>query len=144
MEEQNPSTELNPERLLDSINRSIFVRAFLMSLVVHLVIVFASSFGLYKDWSVYGIQSEDYGFHIPSVIKTIKRDVAAANEEAQRQKHLEERIAEQTAEADQSSTPEPVEETESTSQPETPTPPEIEPMAPKENFSLDDMPGLSL
>ncbi len=141
METTTPQKENDPARLLEGMNRSIFIKAMLISIVVHLVFVFGSSFGLYKDWSTYGMTSEDYGFHTPSVIKTIKRDVAAAKEEAEREQKLKERMAEQQAAAAEAT---PAPEPTAAVEPETPKAPEIEPMAPKESFSLDDMPGLSL
>ncbi len=142
-------TERDPERLLDSINKSIFVKALLMSTVVHLIFVLGSSFSLYKDWAEYGISSEDNGFHTPSKIKAIKRNMAEQKEEEERQQKLEERLEQQraeAAEAEANATPEaeaPA-EPEGNAGDETPKPPEIEPMEPKGSFSLDDVPGLGL
>lgn len=153
METTTQQKENDPARLLDGINQSIFLKALMISAGVHLIFVFGTSFGLYKDWATYGMTSENYGFHTPSVMKTIKRDLVAEQEEAERQKKLDERMAEQekaAAEAAANETPEPEgeaegeEKGEAATESDTPTPPEIEPMAPKENFSLDDMPGLSL
>lgn len=138
-----PTDLREADSLLAGINRSIFFKALILSTIVHLLFMGISSFSLYKDWAEYGVRSGTHGFHTPSVIKTIKRENVQAEQEAARNQKLEERIAAQRAEAQAAAanaTPTPVPET-SMSPTEEPT---VEPLPPKQNFSLDDLPGLGL
>ena len=56
----------NPDDLLTEINKSIMGKGIAIAVVVTAVVVFGTSFGLYKDWAKYGVKT-------PSAIKAEKK-----------------------------------------------------------------------
>lgn len=142
-------TTRDPDELLLAINRSMLMRALAISVAVHAVLVFGTSFSLYRDW-------RSYGLHAPSEIKRLKRKAEEeAKETARREaaaKRAEEAAAAQAAEgakpadgAAPATTNTPPATAAGTTTPETtastntpPQAPEIAPLPPKTSFTLGD------
>lgn len=130
-----------PEALLLGINRSIFTMALVVSLAAHALVLGTTSFSLYSEWAELGIRSEEYGFHTPSILKTIRSDLAREQEDAARREREEERLAAQRERAMQEAREEDAREptpARPQNQQERPVEPEIEPL-PRRPFSLDDI-----
>ena len=75
------NANFNPDSLLKDINKSILTKGIIIALVAHAIIIFGTSFSLYRDWVAYR-DKEPVGFiKKPSTIKTIKKEekVAAAS-----------------------------------------------------------------
>jgi hypothetical protein len=145
MQENNQSQAARePEALLKSVNKSIFIKALVISAVVHFVFAGVTSFSLYKSWAKHGMFKEGYGLLSPSDIREIEEDEKKAALDAEQEAKMAARLDEQRKQAklemekkeEGQSTPEPPATEESE-----PQVPEIEPLPPKE-FSLDDLPEL--
>lgn len=138
--------EQDPEALLTRCNRSILLKALLISTVVHVGFAGVTSMSLYRDWARHGMFRDGYGLLSPSEMRVIEKDEAKEAERKARDAKMAEELQAQRAEAklavasDEAAAP-----TAAPAAPEsTPTAPEIEPLPPKESFSIDDLPGLDL
>lgn len=100
-----------PEELVAGIERSIFGRALLVSILAHAVLLGGTSLQLYTDWAKYGV-------HSPSYINSLKTQERKEAETATRKAAAEEAAAKAAATEDG----------------EQKTPPEEEPLPPKEDF----------
>jgi DNA-directed RNA polymerase subunit RPC12/RpoP len=80
----------DPEELMGEINTSIITKGVVVSLLIHLIVVGLTSFGLYADWA-------EYGFMLPVEIKAEKKRIADEERKeklaAARKKKEEERKA---------------------------------------------------
>ncbi len=141
---------VDPDSLLTNIGKSILGPAIIIAVVAHLVILFLTSFGLYRDWATYGISSQEYGFHTPTKIKQIKKDKAQAEAEQKRKEELDRKIkeeakAEEAAEAGAATNQAAKAAAPAAGKAATVpgdkkiTPPEIEPLAPADEANLDDL-----
>ena len=83
-----------PDELVVGIERSIFGRALLISVIVHVVLIGGTSMSLYKDW-------QKYGFHAPSYINAVKTQENREAEEARRKAAAEEKAAKEAAKAEE-------------------------------------------
>lgn len=93
MNEQTSTTSLatEPDDLLISSSKSIFVVALILSLVAHIAFALLTSFSLYKQWAEYGFYSDDYGIHSPSDIKTIRAEKKKEVDQAAKEKAAQEK-----------------------------------------------------
>lgn len=146
-EKSSSETELNPEALLEACNQTGFLKSLVIAAVGHIVFAGVTSFSLYADWAKYGMFRDGYGLLSPSEMKLIaKEDAKAAEKKAQEEmlaKDLEEqrkkaKLAMENEENQEEAAATPEAETASGD----PTPPEVEPLPPKKEFSLDDLPDL--
>ena len=146
--ENTNSTFARADALLKNIDKSIFVKALVISLIAHVVLTGATSVSLFRDWGTYGVKA-------PATINKIKQDAARAEEDARRKKAAEEKAALEAAKAEEArkfaetnkSTTVSAKLQSSSSQSNnrtieqsnnTKTPPEIEPLPPKKDFQLGD------
>ena len=83
-----------PDELVVGIERSIFGRALMISVIVHVVLIGGTSMSLYKDW-------QKYGFHAPSYINAVKTQENREAEEARRKAAAEEKAAKEAAKAEE-------------------------------------------
>ncbi len=83
-----------PDELVVGIERSIFGRALMISIIVHVVLIGGTSTSLYKDW-------QKYGFHAPSYINAVKTQENREAEEARRKAAAEEKAAKEAAKAEE-------------------------------------------
>jgi len=131
-----------PETLLVEIERSIFAKALVISVIAHALLLGLTSFSLFADWGKYGV-------HSPSYINAQKTKENKEREAAERKKAAEEKAAAEAAKAAAEAT----NKTAKASAPAkgkdsgTPavgagdakkTPPEVEPLPPKKDFELGD------
>lgn len=139
--------DFNADDLLKNINKSILATGIIVALIIHAVIVFGTSFGLYKDWSEYGIKK-------PSTIKQMKKEQQVAAEKERRDAEIK-RKAEEAAITASNAVPVSAKAEQSAKQMETNGKPvassdstdgnvkipEIEPLKPAstDDLSLDDM-----
>ena len=79
-----------PDDLLKTINQSILIKGLIVAAVIHVVVILGTSFGLYRDWKVYGVKS-------PSAIKQTKQENKREADEAERKAAAEQRAAERDA-----------------------------------------------
>lgn len=128
-------TNREPDELLQSISRSILLKALAVSLAIHAVVVFGTSFGLYRDWAVYGV-------HTPSTIKGLKQKAQKDADEAARRQAAEEKAAAAAADAATNAPPAAAPSASVTPPPTeaspTPQAPEVAPMPPKPTFTLGE------
>ncbi len=144
------SQNKNPDELLTGINKSILTIGIIVAIVIHAVIIFGTSFGLYKDWNEYGFGKK------PSTIKAEKKAKEVAAEKARREAEIQRKAA-AAAEVEKNAT-QVSEETKKTvdaageataDKPAdgsaTKTPPEIEPLprATTDDIGMDDL-GINL
>lgn len=143
MSDDTPNTR-DPESLLTSINRSIFLKGLLISALAHFAFLGLTSFGLYRDWAEYGLRSE-IGFHTPSNIKRLQQTRARERETAERDRREEQRRADQAARAleDEERRAQAPDATPTPAAAQPPAEPTIEPLPPRP-FSLDDLPDLDI
>ncbi|MCL1856044.1 MAG: hypothetical protein FWF84_00135 [Kiritimatiellaeota bacterium] len=87
----------DPDTLLIGTRKSMMTQGLLIALAVHAVVLFGTSFGLYKEWGEYGVYSSEHGIHSPSTIKEIKRQREKAAEEETRKAAQNARKEEQSA-----------------------------------------------
>ena len=124
---------IDPDMLIEETNRSFLPAALVFSLVLHLTLIFGTSFGLYRDWRAYGV-------HSPSTINGLKKEVQQKADAEARQKRHEEQKSQQntdkTVPAPDKDAPAP----ESAIAPavKTPTAPEVAPLPPKAGFTLGE------
>lgn len=133
-------TPREPDELLFEINRSMLLKALAISLAVHAVLVFGTSFGLYRDWSAFGM-------HTPSTIKQMKQKAMREADEAERRAAAVKKAEEaKAAEAAATNAPPaaaavPVQTAETAPAVETlatPVAPELAPLPPKAGFTLGE------
>ena len=87
----------NPDSLLKDINKSILTKGIIIALVAHAIIVFGTSFSLYRDWVAYR-DKEPVGFiKKPSTIKTIKKEEKVAADKAKREEEIKRKAEESAA-----------------------------------------------
>lgn len=80
----------NPDDLLTEINKSIMGKGIAIAVVVTAVVVFGTSFGLYKDWAKYGVKT-------PSAIKAEKKAEQVEAEKARREAEIKRKAEEAAA-----------------------------------------------
>ena len=133
-----------PEELVARIDRSIFAKALVISIVAHAALMGATSVSLFQDWM-------RYGFHSPSYINAEKtRERREAEETRRREATAEKANAEAEAkkaavETNQvAAAVEPAKQTVAAEEAaaakasEEKTPPEVEPLPPKKEFQYGD------
>lgn len=135
-----------PDTLLTEIEKSIFVKALVISIIAHIVLLAVTSVSLFIDWGTYGI-------HSPSYINAVKAKENKEAEAERRKKELEEKAAaaskgEKAAGEVKPANTAPAKEkapdakeapqSASSAKEESVTPPEIEPLPPKKEFQLGD------
>ena len=147
---------VDPDSLLANIGKSILGPAIVIAVVAHVAVLLLTSFGLYRDWATYGLSSQDYGFHTPTKIKQIKKDRAQAEAEQKRKEELDRKIKEEAKAEEAAATGgAATNQAASASAPakaasaapaagkpagdKKVTPPEIEPLAPATEASIDDI-----
>ena len=86
--------DFNPDSLLKEINKSILAKGIVIALVAHAVVVFGTSFSLYKDWAQYGIKT-------PSSIKAQKKEEQIAADKARREEEIKRKAEESAAASDE-------------------------------------------
>lgn len=141
MQTTNIGTFDRADALLKNIDKSIFVKAIVISLVAHLVLTVLTSFSLFADWKTYGVKA-------PATINKIKQDAQRAEDDARRKKAAEEKAAQEAAKAEEARK---FAETNKAARATAPTaaapaagekgakvPPEIQPLPPKKEFQLGD------
>ena len=84
--------QYDPDNLLKDINQSIMLKGLTISVLVHAVVIFGTSFSLYKDWQEYGVKA-------PSYINVEKKKQKREAEEAARIAAAEARDAQRAADA---------------------------------------------
>ena len=75
-----------PDELLTDIERSVFGRALVVSIILHAVLIGATSISLFKDWT-------EYGVHSPSWINAEKTKARKEAEETRRREEAEKKAA---------------------------------------------------
>lgn len=132
-----------PDMLLTEIERSIFVKALVISIIAHVLLLAATSFPLFADWSRYGV-------HSPSYINAQKAKENKEAEAARRKKEIEEKAeaasSEKSGEAAKADAkgaapaakPADGKAEAAAAKDEPVTPPELEPLPPKKEFQLGD------
>ena len=137
-----------PDMLLTDIERSIFAKALVISIIAHAALLGGTSFSLFADWGKYGV-------HSPSYINAQKSKENKEAEAARRKAAAEEKAAEEAKKAE-------AEKAAATAKAAAPaatnaanaakpataatpaaedgkvTPPEVEPLPPKKEFQLGD------
>ena len=136
-----------PDELISQIDRSVFAKALVASILAHAALMGATSISLFQDWA-------KYGFHSPSYINAEKARERRDAEELQRKQATLDKAREEAAEADakkaaaatnqaaQAQTATPAQPTvavqETTGESAKKTPPEVEPLPPKKEFQYGD------
>lgn len=133
-----------PEELVARIDRSIFAKALVISIVAHAALMGATSVPLFQDWM-------RYGFHSPSYINAEKtRERREAEETRRREATAEKANAEAEAKKAAGETNqvaaavEPAKQTVAAEEAaaakasEEKTPPEVQPLPPKKEFQYGD------
>ena len=133
-----------PEELVARIDRSIFAKALVISIVAHAALMGATSVSLFQDWM-------RYGFHSPSYINAEKtRERREAEETRRREATAEKANAEAEAKKAAGETnqvaaaAEPAKQTVAAEEAaaakasEEKTPPEVQPLPPKKEFQYGD------
>jgi hypothetical protein len=91
------NANFNPDSLLKDINKSILTKGIVIALVAHAIIIFGTSFSLYRDWVAYR-DKEPVGFiKKPSTIKTIKKEEKVAADKAKREEEIKRKAEESAA-----------------------------------------------
>ena len=146
------STEnFNPDSLLKDINKSILTKGIVIALVAHAIIIFGTSFSLYRDWVAYR-DKEPVGFiKKPSTIKTIKKEEKVAADKAKREEEIKRKAEESAALASNAAPAQASAQTKADAPADakaadakadgTVKPPEIQPLKPAstDEISLDDI-----
>ena len=133
-----------PDELIANIDRSIFAKALVISIIAHAALMGATSVSLFQDWM-------RYGFHSPSYINAEKtRERREAEETRRREATAEKANAEAEAKKAAGETNqvaaavEPAKQTVAAEEAaaakasEEKTPPEVEPLPPKKEFQYGD------
>ena len=81
-----------PDELLTDIERSVFGRALVVSIVLHAVLIGVTSISLFRDWA-------EYGVHSPSWINAEKTKARKEAEETRRREEAEKKAAAEEAKA---------------------------------------------
>lgn len=138
------NANFNPDSLLKDINKSILTKGIVIALVAHAIIVFGTSFSLYRDWAKYGVKT-------PSAIKAQKKEEKVAADKAKREEEIKRKAEESAALASnaapaQASAPAKADAPAGSKAAEakadgTVKPPEIQPLKPAstDEISLDDI-----
>ena len=139
--------DFNPDSLLKEINKSVLTKGIVIALVAHAVVVFGTSFSLYRDWAKYGVKT-------PSAIKAQKKEEQIAADKAKREEEIRRKAEESAALASNAAPAKATAETKadagqtkasdakaSDASGNVKKPPEIEPMKPgsTDDISLDDI-----
>ena len=147
------NANFNPDSLLKDINKSILTKGIVIALVAHAIIIFGTSFSLYRDWVAYR-DKEPVGFiKKPSTIKTIKKEEKVAADKAKREEEIKRKAEESAALASnaapaqasaQAKTDAPADAKAADAKADasgTVKPPEIQPLKPAstDEISLDDI-----
>lgn len=86
---------VDPETLLKDSSKASLGSGIFLSIVIHILVIGLTSFGLYKAWMKWGLVS-DKGFNTPGVIKQLEKDAAkAAEQKARDDKEAAETLAAQ-------------------------------------------------
>ena len=118
-----------PDELLTDIERSVFGRALVVSIVLHAVLIGVTSISLFRDWA-------EYGVHSPSWINAEKTKARKEAEETRRREEAEKKAAAEEAKAaDMRASASNETKSEAV---ETKTPPEIKPLPPKTGFEYGE------
>ncbi|MBQ6246579.1 MAG: hypothetical protein IJK04_06920 [Kiritimatiellae bacterium] len=138
------NANFNPDSLLKDINKSILTKGIVIALVAHAIIIFGTSFSLYRDWAKYGVKT-------PSAIKAQKKEEKVAADKAKREEEIK-RKAEESAALASNAAPAQASSPAKTAAPAgskaaeaktdgTVKPPEIQPLKPAstDELSLDDI-----
>ena len=141
-----------PDMLLTDIERSIFAKALVISIIAHAALLGGTSFSLFADWGKYGV-------HSPSYINAQKSKENKEAEAARRKAAAEAKAAEEAkkAEAEKAAAPakDAAKDAKAAATNAAPsatpataatpaaedgkvTPPEVEPLPPKKEFQLGD------
>lgn len=137
-----------PDMLLTDIERSIFAKALVISIIAHAALLGGTSFSLFADWGKYGV-------HSPSYINAQKSKENKEAEAERRKAAAEEKAAEEAKKAEAEKTAAPAKDAKAAApaaaNAATPataatpaaedgkvTPPEVEPLPPKKEFQLGD------
>ena len=138
------NANFNPDSLLKDINKSILTKGIVIALVAHAIIVFGTSFSLYRDWAKYGVKT-------PSAIKAQKKEEKVAADKAKREEEIKRKAEESAALASnaapaQASAPAKTDAPAGSKAAEAKTdgtvkPPEIQPLKPAstDEISLDEI-----
>ena len=125
-----------PDMLLTDIERSIFAKALVISIIAHTALLGGTSFSLFADWWTYGV-------HSPSYINAQKSKENKEAEAARRKAAAEEKAAEEAKKAKTEKAAAPA--ATNAANAATPaaedgkvTPPEVDPLPPKKEFQLGD------
>ncbi len=138
----------DPDDLLKNVGKSMVAKGIIIALIIHAVVIFGTSFSLYKDWRVYGVKT-------PSSIKAIKKAEKIEAEKKARDAEIA-RKAEAAAVAASNAVPVSAEakasadkaegtlggdaaDTEPAQQKKAP---ELEPLPPSDGFELDSSFGI--
>ena len=84
------NANFNPDSLLKDINKSILTKGIVIALVAHAIIIFGTSFSLYRDWAKYGVKT-------PSAIKAQKKEEKVAADKAKREEEIKRKAEESAA-----------------------------------------------
>ncbi len=133
-----------PDELIANIDRSIFAKALVMSVIAHAALMGATSVSLFQDWM-------RYGFHSPSYINAEKTRERREAEETRRREataekaNAEAEVKKAAGETNQvAAAVEPAKQTVAAEEAaaakasEEKTPPEVEPLPPKKEFQYGD------
>ena len=144
-----------PDMLLTDIERSIFAKALVISIIAHAALLGGTSFSLFADWGKYGV-------HSPSYINAQKSKENKEAEAERRKAAAEEKAAEEAKKAEAEKAAAPAKDTAKDAKAAAPaatnaapsatpataatpaaedgkvTPPEVEPLPPKKEFQLGD------
>ena len=136
-----------PDELIAKIDRSVFAKALVASILAHAALMGATSVSLFQDWM-------KYGFHSPSYINAEKTRERRDAEELQRKQAALDKARAEAAEAEakkaaaatnqtaqaQAATPAQttVAAQETADESAKKTPPEVEPLPPKKEFQYGD------
>ena len=139
----NSNLDFDPDKLLENVGKSILGKAVIIATVIHVLVIGLTSFGLYKDWA-------EYGLHTPSQINSIKQQKQREADDARRQEEVlkkEQAVAAAAAAAASNAVSakatapaagigKPVSDV---SGQKTVKPPEIKPLPPATDISLDEI-----
>lgn len=137
-----------PDMLLTDIERSIFAKALVISIIAHAALLGGTSFSLFADWGKYGV-------HSPSYINAQKSKENKEAEAERRKAAAEEKAAEEAKKAEAEKAAAPAKDAKAAATNAAPsatpataatpaaedgkvTPPEVEPLPPKKEFQLGD------
>jgi hypothetical protein len=137
------NANFNPDSLLKDINKSILTKSIVIALVAHAIIIFGTSFSLYRDWAKYGVKS-------PSAIKTQKKEEKVAADKAKREEEIKRKAEESAALASNAAPAQASAQTKADAPADAKAdakadgsvkPPEIQPLKPAstDEISLDDI-----